>query len=37
MRKVRWLKHMTYMACNENAYAVDFGGKILTKKNACET
>jgi hypothetical protein len=28
MRKVRWVKHMAYMACKGNAYAVDFGGKI---------
>jgi len=28
MRKVRWVKHMAYMACKENAYTVDFDGKI---------
>jgi hypothetical protein len=37
MRRVRWVKHVAYLACKENAYAVDFGGKILAKKNTYET
>ena len=28
MRRVRWAKHMAYMACKGNVYAVDFGGEI---------
>jgi hypothetical protein len=37
MRRIRWEKHMAYMACKENAYALDFGGKIFPKKNTNET
>jgi hypothetical protein len=28
MRRVRWVKHMAYMACKENAYTIDYDGKI---------